>query len=130
MRDMNLKLLAKSAAAATHMLKALANQNRLLVLCQLAEKEMTVTELAERVGLSLSALSQHLAGLRTAGVVRPRRQSRVVYYGLNDGPAARLMAVLADIYCPPSRPAAKRGRAVIGSPSSGRRSSRRAGPDA
>ncbi len=125
MVDINPKRMAAGAAAATGMLKALANRNRLMVLCHLAGREMTVGELAGHVGLSLSALSQHLAGLRAAGIVQARRNAREIHYRLNQGPAARIMAVLADIYCPP--PQTKRARGTIASPSSGRRSGRRAG---
>lgn len=126
MADMDPKRMAAGAAAATGMLKALANRNRLMVLCHLAGREMTVGELAGHVGLSLSALSQHLAGLRAAGIVQARRNAREIHYRLNPGPAARLMVVLADIYCPPS-PQTNRTRGTTASPSSGRRSGRRAG---
>ncbi len=124
--DMDPRRMATGATAATAMLKALANRNRLMVLCHLAGHEMTVGELAGHVGLSLSALSQHLAGLRAAGIVQARRNAREVHYRLNQGPATRLMAVLADIYCPPHRPT-KQPRPAIASPSSGRQSSRQAG---
>ena len=127
MADMDPKRMAAQAAAATGLLKALANRNRLMVLCHLAGREMTVGELAGHVGLSLSALSQHLAGLRAAAIVQARRNAREIHYRLKPGPAGRIMAVLADIYCaPPHRPS-KRAPRSTASPSSGTRSGRRAG---
>lgn len=127
MVDVNLKSMAASAETATRLLKALANRNRLMVLCHLSEREMAVGELAELVGLSLSALSQHLAGLRAAGIVRTRRNAREIYYRLNPGPAARIMTVLADIYCHPPPPAGRSKRKPTGLSSSGMRSDRQAG---
>lgn len=93
--------LARSATAASGLLKALANRNRLLILCQLSDGEMRAGELGERVGLSPSALSQHLAGLRRLGIVEVRRNARSMHYRLANGPARRLMKALADIYCRP-----------------------------
>lgn len=84
------------------MLGLLANENRLLVLCHLAgEGEMTVGALASTVGLSQSALSQHLAKLREDGLVATRKVSQSVYYRLVDPKAERLLDVLRDLYCPP-----------------------------
>lgn len=128
MVDINPKRMAVSAETATRVLKALANRNRLMVLCHLSEREMAVGELAGLVGLSLSALSQHLASLRAAKIVRTRRNAKEIRYRLNPGPAARIMTVLADIYCPP--PAGRGKRKPTGSPSADRRSGRRAGPAA
>lgn len=89
------------AAEAAQFLRVLANEHRLLVLCHLLMfGEMTVTELVERVGLSQSALSQHLARLREDGLVTFRRQSQTLHYRVCDDRAARLLAVLKDIFCP------------------------------
>ena len=103
MKKIDPRLLGAQAATATRLLKALANRNRLMLLCHLGEREMAVSELAELVGLSMSALSQHLAGLRAAGIVRARRNAREIHYRLNPGPASRIMALLAEIFCPPPR---------------------------
>jgi ArsR family transcriptional regulator, virulence genes transcriptional regulator len=118
--------LLKSADSATKLLKALANKKRLLILCHLGDGEMSVGELADHVGLSLSALSQHLAGLRLAGIVSSRRQAREIRYRVKAGPAGRLMATLVDIYCGPTMARNQRRRAT-GLPSADRRSGRRAG---
>lgn len=89
------------AAEAAQFLRVLANEHRLLVLCHLLVfGEMTVTELGERIALSQSALSQHLARLREDGLVTFRRESQTLHYRVCDDRAARLLAVLKDIFCP------------------------------
>ena len=89
------------AAEAAQFLRVLANEHRLLVLCHLlVSGEMTVTQLVDRVGLSQSALSQHLARLREDGLVAFRRESQTLHYRVRDDRAARLLAVLKDIFCP------------------------------
>ncbi|MGK2739998.1 ArsR/SmtB family transcription factor [Tepidicaulis sp. LMO-SS28] len=96
-----LKELEKRAGEAAAMMKLLSNERRLLILCQLvAEGEMTVGRMAEAVGLSQSALSQHLAKLRGDGLVATRREAQTVHYRIADPNAARLLAVLKEIYCP------------------------------
>lgn len=91
------------AAAATQLLKALANEHRLMVLCKLAEGELSVGGLVDAIGLSQSALSQHLAKLRADRLVTTRRDAQTIYYRLASADAARVLQVLADIYCPPRR---------------------------
>ncbi|HEX2527585.1 MAG TPA: metalloregulator ArsR/SmtB family transcription factor [Geminicoccus sp.] len=94
--------LQEKAAEAARMLRLLANENRLLLLCHLAGAgEMTVGALAETIGLSQPALSQHLAKLREDGLVETRKESQAVFYRLADPKAARLLEVLRDLYCPP-----------------------------
>jgi ArsR family transcriptional regulator, virulence genes transcriptional regulator len=93
--------LESKAGEAARLLQLMANEKRLLILCQLAVRgEMSVAPLAEAVGLSQSALSQHLAKLRQDGLVAYRRQSQTLFYRLADPKAARLLAVLKDLYCP------------------------------
>ena len=95
-----LKALAEQAAAAARMLKLLGNERRLLVLCFLGERgELRVGELAAMVGLSQSALSQHLARLRADGLVAFRRESQVLHYRISDPRAARILKLLKTIYC-------------------------------
>lgn len=81
-------------------LKALGNEHRLLILCSLLERPLSVGEINERVDLSQSALSQHLALLRDAGLVETRREAQSIIYSLPGGPVTQVMAVLQDIYCP------------------------------
>lgn len=89
-----------AAAEASALLKALANPNRLLVLCHLVEGELSVGELQARLEISQSALSQHLAKLREGGFVRTRRDGQLVHYSLPKGPVRTLMATLHRLYCP------------------------------
>ena len=92
--------LREHAADATRLLKALANESRLMILCKLAEGELSVGELNEHVPLSQSALSQHLALLRRDGLVHTRREAQTIYYTLVDGPASKVIELMHGIYCP------------------------------
>jgi len=87
------------AGAAAHLLKALGNEQRLLILCHLLARPLSVGELNERLELSQSALSQHLALLRESGLVDTRREAQSIFYSLPPGPVTRIMALLQDIYC-------------------------------
>lgn len=83
------------------LLKLLANDSRLLILCKLVEQpEMHVGALVEAVGISQSALSQHLAKLREQGLVTFRRDAQTLHYRCADPKAARLLLFLRDLYCP------------------------------
>jgi DNA-binding transcriptional ArsR family regulator len=98
----DLAALQRKAAEAARLLRLLSNERRLLVLCHLvAEGEMTVGALAEAVDLSQPALSQHLALLREEGLVATRKAAQAVFYRLADPKAARVLALLRDMYCPP-----------------------------
>jgi DNA-binding transcriptional ArsR family regulator len=77
--------------------------SRLMILCKLTEGELSVGELVEAIGLSQSALSQHLAKLRADRLVTTRRDAQTIYYRLTSAEASRVLEVLADIYCPPRR---------------------------
>ena len=93
--------LERKASEAAQLLKLLANENRLLILCRLAlAREVSVNDLADAVGLSQSALSQHLAKMREEGLLATRREAQTVYYRIADPNAARLLALLKSIYCP------------------------------
>ena len=86
-------------AEAAQLLKALGNEQRLHILCNLLEGPLSVGELNQRLELSQSALSQHLALLRESGLVDTRREAQTIYYSLPDGPVIRVMALLQDVYC-------------------------------
>jgi DNA-binding transcriptional ArsR family regulator len=90
------------ATEAAAFLKALANDQRLLVLCALLEGPLSVGDINERVPLSQSALSQHLSVLRDAGLVTTNRQSQTIYYTLAPGPALQIMEVLYATFCAPA----------------------------
>jgi DNA-binding transcriptional ArsR family regulator len=87
------------AGEAAQLLKALGNEQRLLILCHLLDGPHSVGELNQRIDLSQSALSQHLALLRELGLVETRREAQSIFYSLADGPVVRIMALLQDIYC-------------------------------
>jgi ArsR family transcriptional regulator, virulence genes transcriptional regulator len=89
------------AAAAAAFLKAIANDCRLMILCELLKGESSVGELAPVVGLSQSALSQHLARLRRHRLVKTRRQSQTIYYSLADPGVAAVIDALYDRFCRP-----------------------------
>jgi ArsR family transcriptional regulator, virulence genes transcriptional regulator len=94
------KSMRRSAGDAASLLKSLANESRLIIMCVLAEGECSVGQLNDRVELSQSALSQHLAVLREQGLVQTRRQSQTIFYRLADTPALKIVHLLHDIYCP------------------------------
>lgn len=95
--------LEASAGQAARLLKLLANERRLIILCRLIEREMTVNSLAEAVGLSQSALSQHLAKLREDGLVTFRREGTTLHYRIADPTTARVIGVLKDLFCAPAQ---------------------------
>ncbi|WP_241972335.1 ArsR/SmtB family transcription factor [Aliidiomarina soli] len=88
----------KSGEAAT-LLKLLSNQHRLLILCHLVEGELCVSELEERLSISQSSLSQHLARLREQGIVEFRKESTTVYYHLADAKAQKVLETLYELFC-------------------------------
>lgn len=93
------KQLERNAGHVADVLKQLANQNRLMILCVLAEGELSVTQLNKSVPLSQSALSQHLAKLRSANIVKTRRVSQTIYYQVADDKIKALLATLYQQYC-------------------------------
>ncbi len=99
--DKTMAQLERKAGEAAALLKLLANENRLLILCRLAiAGELSVGALGDAVELSQSALSQHLAKMREDGLLATRRDAQTIYYRIADDNAAHLLAVLKDIYCP------------------------------
>ena len=99
--DVGMAEFERKASQAAGLLKLLANENRLLILCRLVQaREASVSELTDAVGLSQSALSQHLAKMRDEGLVATRREAQTVYYRIANPDAARLLSLLKNIYCP------------------------------
>lgn len=97
---MDLSTFETKAGEVSTLLKAMGNARRLMVLCKLVEHgEMTVTDLARDVGLSQSALSQHLARMREEGLVAFRRESQMLWYRIADPRTEQLLASLYTIYC-------------------------------
>jgi len=107
------------AAEAARFMKALGNEQRLLILCNLLEQPLSVSEINERVQLSQSALSQHLALLREQGMVETRREAQSIYYSLPPGAVTRIMAVLQEIFC--NTPSARGKRSATPRSSTARR---------
>ncbi|TPG06581.1 ArsR/SmtB family transcription factor [Sphingomonas oligophenolica] len=97
----SLDIFRDQAGQAVGLLKALSNQNRLLIMCYLTEAgELSVGELADKVCLGQSALSQHLAKLRDEGLVETRRQAQTIHYRVRDPKVAQVLALLHDLFCP------------------------------
>jgi len=96
---MDFDAMQENVSAAVTLLKSLANESRLMIMCVLAEGEHSVGDLNERIKLSQSALSQHLAVLREQGMVKTRRESQTIYYRLADSPAINVIDLLHDVYC-------------------------------
>jgi DNA-binding transcriptional ArsR family regulator len=94
-----LKQLEKNAHKASDLLGAMANTSRLMIMCQLADGEKSVSDLQPMIGLSQSALSQHLAVLRRKHLVRTRREGQSIYYSLTSGEAASIMQTLHEQFC-------------------------------
>lgn len=95
----NVQLMLAKASTAVTLLKAMANERRLLILCYLLGQERSVGELARLLQMGQSALSQHLAWLRRDQLVATRREAQTVYYRLASDEVAELIAVLHRLYC-------------------------------
>lgn len=91
-----------AADEACGLLKALANRHRLMVVCQLIEKERSVGELAALLNIRDSTVSQHLALLRKDGLVRARRDGQTIWYSIGSDPASELVRTLYRVYCSPA----------------------------
>ncbi|WDP91291.1 MAG: helix-turn-helix transcriptional regulator [Desulfobacter sp.] len=91
--------LEENAEKAAKLLKIMSHPSRLMVLCHLLKGECPVSVLNQAVPLSQSALSQHLAGLRKAGLVDTRRERQVIYYRLNSRAVSGILEALYNIYC-------------------------------
>jgi len=101
MHPLDLQQMRANAGDAARLLKALANEHRLLVLCHLLEGERSVGQLNADLELSQSALSQHLAVLREDGLVATRRESQTIYYRVASAAVSTVLAALYGIYCVP-----------------------------
>ncbi|BBM04081.1 helix-turn-helix transcriptional regulator [Microbulbifer sp. GL-2] len=89
----------ESAGQAAAMLRSLANQDRLILLCQLSQEELNVGELEERLGIRQPSLSQQLGILRREGLVDTRREGKHVYYRVADRRVLTLLQTLYQLYC-------------------------------
>lgn len=89
-----------AAAKAVAALKVLANEDRLLLLCQLSQGEMCVSDLEQELGIHQPTLSQQLGVLRGEGVVQTRREGKSIFYSVADPAMLEILAVLYRLYCP------------------------------
>ena len=97
--DIDIAEIRNHATKAADMLKAMSNVNRLLILCHLGQQEMSVSELNAQIDLSQSSLSQHLARLRSDGLVETRRESQTIYYRIANPSVVTLIKCLQDEFC-------------------------------
>lgn len=97
---MDILKVEKNAELASNLLKALSNEKRLMIVCSLYKGEKSVSELEILVGLSQSALSQHLARLRKDGLVKTRRDAQTIYYSMEHDATRDVLKCLYDIYTP------------------------------
>ncbi|MDD1794128.1 metalloregulator ArsR/SmtB family transcription factor [Enterovibrio makurazakiensis] len=96
---MELKQMQEAGPKAVKLLKAMANERRLFILCYLLEGEMSVGTLSDKLELSQSALSQHLAWLRRDGLVATRKEAQTVYYSLKSVEVQTIMMTLHELFC-------------------------------
>jgi len=99
MKEIHLTEMHENAKKAAKILKSMANENRLIILCHLGMEEMSVTQLNELIDLSQSSLSQHLAKLRKEGLVKTRRESQTIYYCIADEIVGKMITLLHNEYC-------------------------------
>ena len=95
----DIKEMRENASQAADLLKAMSNKHRLLILCHLGEKEMSVNELNNFVDLSQSSLSQHLARLRQDSLVKTRRESQTIFYSIANPSVVKLISFLHIEFC-------------------------------
>lgn len=93
-------MLRQAAGQAVGALKVLANEDRMLLLCQLSQGEMNVSELEGALDIRQPTLSQQLGVLRTEGVVNTRRDGKRIFYSVADPKVMQLLEVLYNLYCP------------------------------
>jgi DNA-binding transcriptional ArsR family regulator len=94
-------IMMSKSAAASDLLKSLANPHRLMILCQLSQGERSVGDLAAALDLRASTMSQHLALLRRSGLVATRRDGQTMHYRIDDPDAQRIVETLFSMYCEP-----------------------------
>ncbi len=97
---LNIEQMREAAGQATAMLRVLANEDRLLLLCQLTQGEACVSELEELLGIRQPTLSQQLSVLRNESIVSTRREGKKIFYKLEEGRALTLLNTLYGLYCP------------------------------
>lgn len=107
--DLNIAQMRAAAVHAVAMLRVLANEDRLLLLCQLTQGEVCVSDLEDKLGIRQPTLSQQLAVLRSENIVSTRREGKKIFYQVSDQRAFAVLATLYGLYCPVAPAAAPDG---------------------
>ena len=102
-QDINLDGMKNAATSACNLMRVLANADRLMLLCQLAQHELCVSEMEETLGIRQPTLSQQLTVLRDEGLVNTRRDGKKIYYSIASQPALAVLQVLYQQFCPISQ---------------------------
>lgn len=97
--DQSIDEMKEAAEKACEMMKILSHPDRLMVLCQLKEGEMSVGELAKTVGIAQSPLSQHLSRMRLQGIVKNRREAQSIFYSLDNSEVEQIIDLFYAMYC-------------------------------
>lgn len=96
---MNSKEISKKAKEAVKLLKSLANDKRLMILCYIAESRLSVSELQNLIKISQPALSQHLAKLRNKKLISAEKEGQTIYYRIKNTDTLKVIKTLQSIYC-------------------------------
>lgn len=96
---LDLQKMQQSASEASLFLRSIANQDRLLLLCQLTEGERSVAELEQLTGIQQPSLSQQLGVLRREGLIQPRKEGKFVFYRIDDPRVLAMLQSLYQIFC-------------------------------
>ena len=99
-QKMSIERMNTAAGEATAVLRALANESRLLLLCQLSNGELCVSDLEERLDIHQPTLSQQLGVLRTEGLVTTRREGKKIFYSIRDARILTLLRTMYEVFCP------------------------------
>ncbi|SDH19655.1 ArsR/SmtB family transcription factor [Propionivibrio dicarboxylicus] len=99
-QELSIERMNAAAGEATAILRALANESRLLLLCQLSNGELCVSDLEERLDIHQPTLSQQLGVLRTEGLVTTRREGKKIYYSIRDARVLTLLRTMYEVFCP------------------------------
>lgn len=95
----DMEKMVENAQQAANFLKAISHEGRLMILCHLASGEKSVTELEDLLSARQAAVSQQLSRLRLEGLVKPRRDGKVIYYSLTDDKPRQIIEVVYDLFC-------------------------------
>lgn len=108
---LDINTMRQSAGEATRALRSLANEDRLLLLCQLSQEELCVSDLEQRLLIRQPSLSQQLGVLRRDGLVSTRREGKHIYYSIADQRILALLQTLYELYCEAGQPTGEETRA-------------------